>query len=168
MSYKLPLYGQAKDNTCALASLRMVLAAFGTDVKESTLESQARLEEDGTEIGELERLARQFGLVADIQETTVEQLQQVLAEGKLAMAYIDRAVFDLAPMQRADHSLRAARVHVVVPTRVTAATVVYHDPLPPGRIVRKSIRLFRSAYERLGSHCVVCSKPEGSSSADRV
>ena len=73
------------------------------------------------------------------------------------MAYIDRAVFDLTPVQRARHSLRAAKMHVVIPTRVTAAAVTYHDPLPP-RIVRKSIRLFGSAYERLGSHCVVCSK----------
>jgi hypothetical protein len=161
MSYKLPLYGQQKDNTCALASLRMVLAAFGTDVQESTLESRARLEEDGTEIGELERLAQQFGLVAEIQEATVEQLRQFLAEGKLAMAYIDRAGFDLTPHQRAKHSLRAAKIHVVVPTRITAEAVTYHDPRPPARIVRKSIRLFRWAYDRLGSRCVVCSRPEG-------
>jgi hypothetical protein len=138
----------------------MVLAAFGTDVEESTLESQARLEEDGTEIGELARLARQFGLVADIQEAAVEQLRQFLAEGKLVMAYIDRAVFTLTPRQRARHLLRDAKIHVVVPTRITAGSVSYHDPLPPARIVRRSIRLFRSAYERLGSHCVVCTKPE--------
>src|SRR5205814_7608131 len=97
MSFKLPLYEQENRNTCALACLRMVLAAFGTDVEESTLEGQARLEEDGTEIGELERLARQFGLVAEVQEATVEQLRQFLVEGKLAMAYIDRAVFELTP-----------------------------------------------------------------------
>jgi hypothetical protein len=139
----------------------MVLAAFGTDVEESALESQARLEEDGTEIGELERLARQFSLVAEVQEATVEQLRQWLAEGKLALAYIDRAVFELTPRQRAKHSLRAAKIHVVVPTRITAAAVTYHDPRPPARVVRKSIRLFRLAYERLGSRCVVCSRPEG-------
>jgi ABC-type bacteriocin/lantibiotic exporter with double-glycine peptidase domain len=160
MSLRLPLYEQENRNTCALASLRMVLAAFGTDVEESTLESQARLEEDGTVIGELERLARQFGLVAEIQEATVKQLRQFLAEGKLAMAYIDRAVFELTPRQRAKHSLRAAKMHVIVPTRITAQAITYHDPRPSARIVRKSIRLFRSAYERLGSRCVVCSKPE--------
>jgi ABC-type bacteriocin/lantibiotic exporter with double-glycine peptidase domain len=160
MSLRLPLFEQENRNTCALASLRMVLAAFGTDIQENKLESQARLEEDGTEIGELERLARQFGLVAEIQEATVEQLRQFLATGKLAMAYIDRAVFDLTPHQRAKHSLRAAKIHVVVPTRITAKAVTFHDPRPPARIVRKSIRLFRSAYERLGSRCVVCSKPK--------
>jgi hypothetical protein len=134
----------------------MVLAAFGTNVEESTLEGAGRLEPGGTEIGELERLARQFGLVATIQEATVEQLRQVLTEGKLPIAYIDRAVFDLPPTQRAKHSLRNARIHTVIPTRITAAALTFHDPLPP-RITRKSIRLFRWAYEHLGSRCVVCS-----------
>jgi hypothetical protein len=159
MNYGLPLYRQEKDNTCALACLRMVLAAFGTDVDESELGIQARLEIDGTGIAELERLARLFGLIAHVQEVTVEQLRPLLAEGKLAIAYIDRAVFDLSPRERAGHPLREARIHTVIPTRVTASIVTYHDPLPPGRIIRRSMRLFRSAYERLGNHCVVCSRP---------
>ncbi|MCI0680470.1 MAG: cysteine peptidase family C39 domain-containing protein [Gemmataceae bacterium] len=161
MSIELPLYGQEKDNTCALACLRMVLAAYGTDVDESTLLGQARMEQDGTEIGELERFARQFGIVADLQEATVDQLRELLAEGRLPIAYIDRAVFELTPRQRAKHTLRHAKVHVVIPTRISAAAVNYHDPLAPPRIVRKSMRLFRLAYDRLGSRCVVCSKPEG-------
>jgi ABC-type bacteriocin/lantibiotic exporter with double-glycine peptidase domain len=138
----------------------MVLAAYGMDVEENTLESQARMMPDGTEIDELERLARQFGIIANIQERTVEQLRQLLAEGNLAIAYIDRAVYDLTPGQKTRHSLGSAKMHNVVLTRITAASVTYHDPLPPGRIVRKSIRLFRSAYERLGSRCVVCAAPE--------
>jgi hypothetical protein len=137
----------------------MVLAAFGTDVEESTLEDQAHLEPDGTEIGELARLARQFGLVASVQEVAVEHLGRSLAEGKLAIAYIDRAVFDLTPRQRAAHRLRDARIHTVIPTRVTATAVAYHDPMPPARS-RRSIRIFRSAYERLGNHCVLCSRRE--------
>jgi hypothetical protein len=136
----------------------MVLAAFGTDSEEGDREKQARLEIDGTGIGELERLARLFGLVAHVQEATVEQLRQLLAEGKLAIAYIDRAVFELPPRQRAGRTLREARIHTVIPTRVTASAVTYHDPLPPARIIRRSMRLFQSAYERLGSNCVVCYK----------
>jgi hypothetical protein len=158
MSTELPLYGQQKRNTCALACLRMVLAAYGTDVEESTLEGHARMEPGGTEIAELVHLARRFGLVADIQETTIAELQQLLADGKFAIAYIDRAVFELTPAQRVHHSLRAARIHTVIPTRITDASIAYHDPLPP-RATRKSIRLFRLAYERLGSHCVVCTLP---------
>jgi hypothetical protein len=138
----------------------MVLTAFGSDIEESTLEGQTNMEPQSTEIGELARLARQFGLVASVQEVPVDRLRQVLAEGKLAIAYIDRAVFDLTPGQRVEHPLRKARIHTVIPTRVTASAVMYHDPLPPARFIRRSMRLFRSAYERLGSYCVVCSKPE--------
>ncbi len=158
MSIELPLYRQEKRNTCALACLRMVLAAYGTDVEEDVLEGKARMEPDGTDIGELERLARRFGLVADVQETTINQIRRLLADGKLGIAYIDRAVFDLTPAGRARHSLRAARIHTVIPTRVSEATVTYHDPLPP-RAARKSIGVFRLAYEGLGGRCVVCSKP---------
>jgi beta-phosphoglucomutase-like phosphatase (HAD superfamily) len=160
MSIEIPLYRQEKDNTCALACLRMALAGFGTDVEEATLEAQANLEPGGTEIGELARLARQFGLAADVEEATVEQVRQLLAEGKQILAYVDRAVFDLTPAQRAKHSLRNAKLHVVVPTRVTGSSITYHDPLPP-RVTRRSLALFRSAYERLGSRCVVCAKEEG-------
>ena len=135
----------------------MVLEAFDSQVEESTIETEARMEEEGTEIGELERLARKFGLVADIQEVPVEELQHLLAQGKWAMTYLDRAMFDLKPAQRTGHNLRGAKIHVVVPIRVGTGSVSYHDPLP-GREIRKSLRLFRLAYERLGSRCVVCSK----------
>jgi ABC-type bacteriocin/lantibiotic exporter with double-glycine peptidase domain len=88
MSTGLPHNRQEKRNTCALACLRMVLASFGTHVEEGMLQGEAHMEADGTEIAELERLARQFGLVADIEEATVEQLRHLLADGKLPIAYI--------------------------------------------------------------------------------
>src|SRR3954452_24551542 len=135
----------------------MVLAAFGMPVPERDLEAEARMEEAGTPIEELERIARQFGLVADLQERTVEQLRQLLAEGKLAIADLDRAVFDLTPRQRATHSPFDAKVHAVVPIRVTDASITSHDPLPP-RVTRRSIRLFREAHHLFDSACVVCSK----------
>src|SRR6266571_2622238 len=91
MSIELPHYGQEKRNTCALACLRMVLAAYGTHVPESELEARAGMTPKGTPIDELERLARQFGLVAEMQEATVEDLRRILAEGKLPIALIDRA-----------------------------------------------------------------------------
>src|SRR5437870_5584254 len=111
MRFELPLYKQEKDNACALACLRMVLAAYGTEVEEATIEAEARMEEKGTDIGELERLARHFGLVAEIQEATVEDLQQILDEDKFPIACIDRAVFDLSPAQRKTHRLRDATIH---------------------------------------------------------
>lgn len=158
MIFKPPVYGQEKDNTCGLACLRMVLAAYGHNIDESTLRHHAHLSPGGTDIGELERLARHFGLIAEIRELTVEQLGQLLRERRLAMAFIDRAVFELSPAQRLRHSLRSAKMHIVVPIGVTVRSVTYHDPLPPGRVVRRSIRLFRAAYSGLGSHCALCSK----------
>ena len=157
MSIELPLYHQEKDNTCALACLRMVLAAFGSPIAESTIEAEAHMEEDGTPIEELERLAGQHGLGVEIQETTLEDLRRILAQGSLPIAYLDRAVFDLNPRQRASHSLRQAKIHAVVPTRVTEFYITFHDPLPP-RVARRSVRLFRQAHGMLGNYCVVCSQ----------
>jgi hypothetical protein len=115
------------------------------------------LEERGTSIDELERLALLYGLTAQIQETTIGDLRRHLAAGRFPIAYIDRAVFDLAPRRRATHSIREAMIHVVIPTRVTASAISFHDPLPPS-VTRKSIRLFQQAHSILGSCCVICSK----------
>jgi hypothetical protein len=157
MSIVLPLHQQQKENTCALACLRMVLAAFGTEVAESEIEAVATMEEGGTLIDELERLARHFGLDAKIEETTPADLDRILKEGKLPIAYIDRLVFELNPRQRAKHPLRAAKVHAVIPIRLSPSSITFHDPLPP-RITRRSLALFQEAHSRLGSHCVVCAK----------
>jgi predicted double-glycine peptidase len=157
MNIQIPLYAQQKPNSCALACLRMVLGSFGTYVEEPELEAEAHLEKRGASLDELERLARQFGLVAQVRETSIEDLRQILAEGHIAMAYLDRALFDMPPRRRLKHSIRDARVHVVIPSRVTARSVTFHDPLIP-RITRKSIRLFQQAHELLGSYSVVCAR----------
>ena len=128
-------------------------------MEEYALESQAGLQPKGTPIDELEQLARQFGLVAEVQETTLEDLRRILAEGRLPIAYLDRAVFDLTPRQRLKHSIRDAQIHTVIPTRLGAASVTFRDPLPP-RIARRSARLFQLAHGLLGSYCVVCSPAE--------
>ena len=109
MSTELPLYRQEKGETCALACLRMVLTAFRTFVSERDIEAEASMSEGGTPIDELERLARRFGLVADIREASVDQLQQLLAERKVAIVYLDRAVFDLTPRRRGRISLLMPR-----------------------------------------------------------
>jgi ABC-type bacteriocin/lantibiotic exporter with double-glycine peptidase domain len=159
MNTEVPHYTQEKYNTCALACLRMVLAAFGTQVRESELEARVRMEARGTPIEELEQLARHFGLAAVIQDTTVEGLQRILALGKLPIAYIDRAVFNLTSGARRRHSLRNAIVHNVIPVKITQKSVILHDPRYP-QIIRRSIQLFRRAYEGLGGSCIICSKPE--------
>src|SRR2546423_1092015 len=126
MSIALPHYTQEKRNTCALACLRMALAAYGTHVQESELEAQAKMVPKGTPVDELERLARHFGLVAEIRQTTVEGLRDILAEGKLPIAFIDRAVFELTPAERAHHSIRDAIIHNVIPVKITQRSVTLH------------------------------------------
>jgi ABC-type bacteriocin/lantibiotic exporter with double-glycine peptidase domain len=159
MSIEIPHYAQEKRNTCALACLRMVLAAYGTHVPESELEAQARTEAAGTPIEEVERLARRYGLVAEIRQVTVEGLRQLLAEGKLPIAGIDRAIYDLSPEERRHHRLRNAKQHDVIPVKIGDRWVILHDPLEP-RISRRTLRLFHQAYEALGGVSVVCAKPE--------
>jgi hypothetical protein len=156
----LGLYAQEKANTCALACLRMVLAAFGTEVEERAIEANATLERRGTLIDEVQRLARLFKPVAEIQETTVDDLRSILAEGKLPIAFIDRAIFDLNPAERSKHRFRDAKIHTVIPVHVTHTFITFHDPLVPA-VTRRTIRLFRRAYDMLGGHSVVCSKPAG-------
>jgi ABC-type bacteriocin/lantibiotic exporter with double-glycine peptidase domain len=53
----------------------MVLAAYGTHLDESAIEAVATMEDEGAPIEEIERLARRFGLIAEIQETTVADLR---------------------------------------------------------------------------------------------
>jgi hypothetical protein len=69
----------------------MVLAAYGQQVSESELQAQARREQRGVHIGELERLARLHDLMAEIQETMIHDLRRLIQEGKLPIASIDFA-----------------------------------------------------------------------------
>jgi hypothetical protein len=125
-----------------------------------SIEAAATLKRRGTLIDEVERLAQKFKLAAQIQETSVDDLRRILAEGKLPIAFIDRAVFDLEPAKRSKHRLHDAKIHTVIPVYVTHGFVTFHDPLIPA-VTRRTIRLFRRAFDSLGGHSVVCSKPEG-------
>jgi hypothetical protein len=136
----------------------MVLAFWDIHVRENELEARTRMEDRGIPIAELERLAQQYGLVAEIQDVAFEALRDVLTEGRLPIAYIDRAVFDLNPAQRRHHSIRNAIIHNVIPVKITDASVTLHDPRFP-LVTRRSTRLFRQAYACLGGRCVVCSRP---------
>jgi hypothetical protein len=135
----------------------MALAANGTVVAESEIEAVAAMEEGGVEIGELERLARYFGLEANIEVTTVEDLERILEEGKIPIAYIDRYVFELNPRQRAKMRLRSAMIHTAIPVRLTESFVMLHDPLYD-RVTRRSRRMYEEAHGRLGNCSVVCAK----------
>lgn len=139
----------------------MVLAAFGTDVEEADLEARVHLEEEGTPIEEVERLARHYGLSASIPSATIEDLHSLLAAGRLPIVYLNRAVFGLRTLQQEHLAIRSYIVHSVIPVRITNSFVTFHDPLPPAAVRRKSIARFAHAHRHLGSVCVVCSRREG-------
>jgi len=137
----------------------MVLAARGIDVEESTIEAEARLEEGGTPIEELERLAQLFGLRAHIQYAGLEQLRAALADGHLLIVYLNRTVFELVSLQRMRRAFTDLKLHAVIPTHVSEHFVTFHDPLPP-RIMRRSLRRFDRAQWFLRHATLVCESPE--------
>lgn len=155
MNTELPLYGQEKRDTCALACLRMVLAAHGTSVAESVIEAEARIVSGGTDIEELQRLARHFGLVAETQRATPAQLRAILAEGKLPIAYINRAFFDLASLRSVRQAIRSPLPHAVIPTRLSQHFVSFHDP-GLVNVVRRSLARFDRAHHFFDYLTLVC------------
>jgi hypothetical protein len=136
----------------------MVLAACGTKVDEATLERQVRMEEGGIAIEELQRAARGYGLVAEIEETKVVDLRRILVQGKLPITYVNRSVFDLRALRHVRQALGNVRVHAVIPTRITADFVTFHDPRLAA-IRRKSIIRFACAHQHLGCVSLVCAVP---------
>ena len=139
----------------ALACLRMVLAARGAHVEESDIEAEARLEEGGTPIEELERVARRFGLSAHVEEATINRPRAVLAEGNLAIVYLNRTVFELPSLRRLRRAMIDPKLHSVIPTSISGRFVTFHDPLPP-RIARRSIQRFDRAQSFLHYAALVC------------
>jgi ABC-type bacteriocin/lantibiotic exporter with double-glycine peptidase domain len=156
MTRSLPLLKQEHEDSCALACLRMILAGRGTVVTEAELEQRVRQEKGGTDIEELERLAQSFGLVATCQEATPPQIRDLLHTDRDVIAYINRAVFDLRTLTTLAPALRSLRVHSVVPIRVTARHVTFHDPRLPS-VVSKTIQRFEAAQRQLVSVCLVLS-----------
>src|SRR5438105_15751894 len=96
MTRTLPLLKQEREDTCAIACLRMVLAGRGMMVTERELVLRTQMEEGGVEIQELERLARALGLIATAREATAQQIRAHLRAGGDVIAYINRSVFDLS------------------------------------------------------------------------
>jgi hypothetical protein len=154
MTRTLPLLKQEREDTCAIACLRMVLAGRGTMVTERELMLRIPMEEGGVEIQELERLARTLGLIATAREATARQIREHLREGSDVIAYINRSVFDLSGLTDLTPALRSRRIHAVVPIHATARQITFHDPLWPA-VVTKTIRRFEEAQRHLRSACLV-------------
>jgi hypothetical protein len=136
MVQPLPLLKQEREDSCALACLRMVLAVRALSVTESELRHRVHAEEGGTDIEELERLARTFGLSAVAEEASPRRIRELLGVGSHVIAYVNRSVFDLPSLKRLGPALRSLRVHSVVPVHVSARHIVFHDPHLGARVLR--------------------------------
>jgi hypothetical protein len=85
----------------------MVLAGRGIPATEAELEQRVRKDVGGTDIEELERLARSFGMVAAAQEATTQQIRDLLNTGSDVIAYVNRSVFDLRTLTDLTPALRS-------------------------------------------------------------
>jgi hypothetical protein len=150
----LPLLKQEREDTCAIACLRMILAGRGTLVTERELVLRTQMEEGGVDLEELERLARTLGLIATAREATARQIREHLRAGSDVIAYINRSVFDLSRLTDLTPALRSRRIHAVAPIHATARQITFHDPLGPA-VVTKAIRRFEAAQRHLRSVCLV-------------
>lgn len=155
MIRNLPLLMQERDETCALACHRMVLAGRAIVVAETDLEQRlSRKEAGGTAMVDLQRLAGSFGLAAEIQEANVRQISNMLLIGCDVIAYINRAVFDLHRLTDLTAALHSGIIHAVVPVRINKRHIQFHDPLVPATIA-KTIRRFEAAQKHVRSICLV-------------
>ncbi len=158
MPSKPPIIAQERGDTCAIACLRMLLAYYGRTITEPELVQAAAMEHGGLDIEELERLAVQFGLRADIRELGVPGIAALLARRIFPIVYLNRVHLDRRfPLSR-QIALRLFLPHAVVPVGVSAHFVTFHDPLSskPRRISKHK---FEAAQRDLRNWCVVCSQP---------
>ena len=117
MNSKPPFFDQERYDTCALACLRMILAHHGTEVSETQMRLVTRMEEGGVDIEELARLARRYGVRAEIRQLPERELPALFAAGRWAIVYLNRFSID-----------RQFAIHAVIPIRLTRQYVTVLDP----------------------------------------
>lgn len=154
-----PPIKQIKDDNCALACLRSLLAREGFEVTEESLEPLADKQEWGVDIEPLGNAARHFGFHVEIVQLTLDALARYLAQGTFPIVYLNRVHLDRRfPVPRRT-ALRTFIPHAVIPVHSGTKFVTFNDPLE-GKRVRRSTRKFAAAQADLGRWCVVCQLAE--------
>lgn len=143
MNSKPPFIAQERDDTCAVACLRMLLAYEGKEVSEGALLNQVSLEEGGVDPDRLVDLARAHGLKAEVRQLDLKEIASLVQRQQFPIVLIERTFLD-----------REFAIHAVIPIRVTRQFVVVLDPLRGER--RISRRKFTQARRRLGWWAVLC------------
>jgi ABC-type bacteriocin/lantibiotic exporter with double-glycine peptidase domain len=125
----------------------MILAYHGIETSEAGLALAAKMEEGGVDIEELSRVARRFGLRAEVRELKEDALFDLIAKQQWAILYFNRFPLD-----------KQFAIHSVIPIRMTRHYIRVLDPRK-GEI-RVSRRKFDEARRYLGWFGVVCDYSE--------
>jgi ABC-type bacteriocin/lantibiotic exporter with double-glycine peptidase domain len=121
----------------------MILAHHAIEVSEDELVRGAAMDEGGVDIEELARLARRFGVHAGIQQLSLEDIADFLAQDRWAIVFLNRLPLD-----------QVFSVHAVIPVRVTAHFVTILDPrLGERRLARHKLE---AARRYLSFYGVIC------------
>lgn len=135
----------------------MVLAAFNVKVTEATLRAEVGKLLGGLDIELLDELIRHYGIGARIEVATASEIRAHLAQGRFAIAYLNRRIFLLPDYRSTIVAIRKPIIHAVVPVRVTREFVRYHDPLL-SRPCSRTIARFTAAQALVGHACVICER----------
>lgn len=150
-----PPFRQGKDDNCAIACLRMILAKHGREIAEVALEEQANKQAGGMDIEELRNLAKRHALQAEIARLDLVAIAELISQNIFPIVYLNRVHIDKKfPVDRRI-ALRTAIIHAVVPIRLSSLFVTFNDPFT-GTSRRVSRRKFEAACTDLGQWCVVC------------
>ncbi len=89
------------------------------------------------------RLARKFGLHAEIQQVSLDDIAKLLAQGQWVIVYLNRLPID-----------RVFAIHAVIPIRLTQRFVTVLDPrLGERRISRRKLGAARRYLSNFGVIC---------------
>jgi ABC-type bacteriocin/lantibiotic exporter with double-glycine peptidase domain len=121
----------------------MLLAHYGRIATEAELIRATAMEEGGVDIEELARVARRWGLRAEVQELSLDALVQLVAQERFPLVYLNRFPLDAQ-----------FAIHAVIPVRFTRHYVTLLDPRVGER--RVSRRKFEAGRRYLSFYGVVC------------
>lgn len=142
MSSKPPFVAQEQSDTCAVACLRMILAARGIETTEQELVQIADMRVGGLNPDELSQLAGKLGIVAEARRLTLAEISHLLESQLFPITFLYRKPLD-----------GVAAIHAVIPFRLTAGFAHLLDPLRGERRVAR--RKFEEARRWVERWCVV-------------
>lgn len=142
MTSKPPFVAQEQSDTCAVACLRMILAARGIETTEQELVLAADMHVGGLNPDEVSQLAVKLGVDAAARQLTLAEISHLLENQQFPITFLYRKPLD-----------GVAAIHAVVPIRLTAGFAYFLDPLRGERRVTR--RKFEEARRWVGQWCVV-------------